>query len=537
MSQRPEVSAYDEKAEVTHVEATADGVIIQKATEFSDTQLKSELDSFSLLKSVKVFRRIILVCFAAGLCAALDGYQHQMIASIVANKGFIKQFSNGGTKLDPKHVSTFGGVYSAGMVLGQFVVQWPLEWLGRRGGVWVCCVVLALAAMTECLSKVWWNWTIARLIAGMGVGAIQVNLPVYINEMAAVQIRGIVVVAYSFWFAFGQFFASIALYSRNKTHPYDWRIMIYTQFAMIGLMAGIFIILPESPWWLVRKNKLERAKKVLQWNYKGVPGFDADHEISIIAATIEQQKRWELEAKSQGPFAILTGLNLKRFLIGCYPKVLQQFAGLALFTSYATYFFQLAGNKDPFNVTLILTCVGWASVLLDAALVDVIGRRRMTLIGFSGACTGVLIMAIIGCFQYENAKLGAVLVFGGVFANFCNQLQGSTSYAYLTEMPELRFKARATGWGLAFCNIWAILINFCLPLMIQKWAVKAAWFFVCLGIPGTVLAYFIMPESMGRSSAEIHELFVERVNLRKWKGHKTNIERDLDARMNHAQGI
>lgn len=135
--------------------------------------------------------------------------------------------------------------------------------------------------------------------------------------------------------------------------------MIYTQFAMIGLMAGIFLILPESPWWLVRKNKIEKAKKVLTWNYKGVPGFDADHEISIIAATIEQQKRWELESKAQGPFAILTGLNLKRFLIGCYPKVLQQFAGLALFTSYATYFFQLAGNKDPFNVTLILTCVGW----------------------------------------------------------------------------------------------------------------------------------------------------------------------------------
>lgn len=69
-----------------------------------------------------------------------------MIASIVANKGFIRQFANGGTKLDPKHVSTFGGVYSAGMVLGQFVIQWPLEWLGRRGGVWVCCVVLALVS-------------------------------------------------------------------------------------------------------------------------------------------------------------------------------------------------------------------------------------------------------------------------------------------------------------------------------------------------------------------------------------------------------
>jgi SP family general alpha glucoside:H+ symporter-like MFS transporter len=40
-----------------------------------------------------------------------------------------------------------------------------------------------------------------------------------------------------------------------------------------------------------------------------------------------------------------------------------------------------------------------------------------------------------------------------------------------------------------------------------------------------------MPESMQRSPAEVHEMFVDGVPLRKWRGYKTTVERDLEGRM------
>lgn len=79
--------------------------------------------------------------------------------------------------------------------------------------------------------------------------------------------------------------------------------------------------------------------------------------------------------------------------------------------------------------------------------------------------------------------------------------------------------------------------------MLKVWQVKAAFFFVALGIPyvldrdnglkrrGTIIAFFIMPETMGRNPAEIHEMFVDRVPLRKWKGHKTAVQVDLETRL------
>jgi SP family general alpha glucoside:H+ symporter-like MFS transporter len=67
------------------------------------------------------------------------------------------------------------------------------------------------------------------------------------------------------------------------------------------------------------------------------------------------------------------------------------------------------------------------AVICDALLVEKIGRRRMTLFGFTGACVGILLMGIIGTQDYKNARLGAVLVVSGVIANFCNTFQASVA--------------------------------------------------------------------------------------------------------------
>lgn len=40
-----------------------------------------------------------------------------------------------------------------------------------------------------------------------------------------------------------------------------------------------------------------------------------------------------------------------------------------------------------------------------------------------------------------------------------------------------------------------------------------------------------MPESSQRSPAEVQEMFVDHVPLRRWRGYKTAVERDLETRM------
>lgn len=48
---------------------------------------------------------------------------------------------------------------------------------------------------------------------------------------------------------------------------------------MVGLTGIIFVFLPESPWWLAGKDKLDEAAKVLQMCNGSVEGYDVQEQI------------------------------------------------------------------------------------------------------------------------------------------------------------------------------------------------------------------------------------------------------------------
>lgn len=71
---------------------------------------------------------------------------------------------------------------------------------------------------------------------------------------------------------------------------------------------------------------------------------------------------------------------------------------------------QYAGNKDPFRVTVILSCVQLISVLLTATSTDQFGRRPLTIYPYAITSLSVLCLGIIGCFNYTTPALSSLLV-------------------------------------------------------------------------------------------------------------------------------
>lgn len=51
------------------------------------------------------------------------------------------------------------------------------------------------------------------------------------------------------------------------------------KWGMIGLMLIIFLLLPESPWWLAGKDKLDRAEKILLQYNGHVDGYNVRDSI------------------------------------------------------------------------------------------------------------------------------------------------------------------------------------------------------------------------------------------------------------------
>ncbi|KAK2668290.1 Major facilitator, sugar transporter-like [Fusarium oxysporum f. sp. vasinfectum] len=486
------------KAHTETVEDTGEGLL-----------MRSKLDDLSVWQSVRRFKRVGCIAMLAAFSASLDGYQINLNGGIVSNAGFIRQFSTSGTTIIAgKYISAWGGIQSAGQTIGQVLLQYATERLGRKAAMMIIWVVLTASVFAESFATHWQHWLVAKLFSGMGL-------------------RGFFINAYSFWFVLGQLFASVALNRLKANDPLDFRTPIYTQWAMIGCILVAFLLIPESPWWLASKGKIEQASQVLNRCFANVEGYDIDQQIEIMTSTLAVERQQAEQNSELGPWAVFKGRNLIRFIISGWPKITQQFVGLAVFNTYATYFFQYAGNKDPFLVTLILSSVQLISMIATATLTDSIGRRPLTVYPYAVTVVSVLCLGIIGCFDYTAKATSSLLIFFACLATFSTTGASAIGYAYAAEIPQQRLRAQTAGWSLAVSNCIAIIFSFCTPLMINgsvKWGVKTGFFFAGTGTVAVAIAWFILPEVARRTPAEIDELFEKKVNLRKFDKYVTEVQ-------------
>lgn len=148
----------------------------------------------------------------------------------------------------------------------------------------------------------------------------------------------------------------------------------------------------------------------------------------IMTATITEERIVAERNAEEGTWAVFQGNNRIRFLIAAWPKIAQQLVGLAVFNTYATYFcrhavyhlgflmrltcisVQYAGSKDPFMVTVILSCVQLLSMILTATTTDKLGRRPLTIYPYAVTSVSVLCLGIIGCFDYTRPATSSLLV-------------------------------------------------------------------------------------------------------------------------------
>lgn len=57
-----------------------------------------------------------------------------------------------------------------------------------------------------------------------------------------------------------------------------------------------------------------------------------------MTATVALERQQAEQNSELGQWAVFKGRNLIRFIIAGWPKITQQFVGLAVFNTYATYF-------------------------------------------------------------------------------------------------------------------------------------------------------------------------------------------------------
>jgi len=236
-----------------------------------------------------------------------------------------------------------------------------------------------------------------------------VPVPLYQSETAPKWIRGAIVGAYQLAITIGLLLAAIvdnATHERQDTGSY--RIPIAVQYAWSIILIVGMLLLPETPRYLIKRNRMDKACVALG-KLRRLP---KDHPAVLEELSeIEANHKYELSLGKSSYLDCFRGTMRKRQLTGMGIQALQQLTGINFIFYYGTQYFKNSGISNAFTITMITSSINVVSTLPGLWAVDKWGRRPLLLWGAVGMCISQFIVAILGTTTTGQDAEGNILVF------------------------------------------------------------------------------------------------------------------------------
>lgn len=182
-------------------------------------------------------------------------------------------------------------------VVGAFCGYLVAEKLGRRTSYIAMQFVVMTGITVSFTAKTYGQILAGRMIVQIMVGWDNFLAPMFIAEIVPTQIRGAMVVTYVFSHILGSLICSI-IANTTKNYPgnHSWQDPLLSSYAFPTFTLLFCWLIPESPRWLIRRNKKAAAVRWLTALNGSKAGYDAEREATLLQAAVERDSevkgRW-----------------------------------------------------------------------------------------------------------------------------------------------------------------------------------------------------------------------------------------------------
>ncbi len=275
-----------------------------------------------------------------------------------------------------------------------------------------------------------------------------------------------------------------------------------------ALLAG-FYWFPESPYWLIREDKSDKARRAMRRLYGCHDPDFLDLEVRRLQKNVQSSARQQRGTEESNHTILriavgqglqcFRGTNLKRTLTAMLAASAQQLIGAVFAIAYATYFFELIGVKDYFLTSCLLYVVMVVSTCAAFPLVEIVGRRALIVPSLFVLSGILVIMGICGCFPNSDVALWGIVVMMYIWALVYQVSIGASGFVLASEVTTLRLRATTQALVTAMNGVWGLVVQFAVPYMINPDAGnlggKTAFVFVVTGLSAATAAYLLFPET------------------------------------------
>jgi SP family arabinose:H+ symporter-like MFS transporter len=380
---------------------------------------------------------------------------------------------------------------------------WIVDRLGAKFGLWLCAICFTASSIGVWLfANSLAEYTLWRILGGLGIGGASIVAPMYIAEIAPARIRGRLVTLYQMGIVLGIVSAVFVNMLIQRMGDDAWNIAVGWRWMFLaGVVPAAFFavaIMPavESPRWLMKMNRNAEAKEILcRLNGPAVASVEAD------------QIQQSLAQEGGGMTELFTTGFRRALLVGVALAGLSQASGIFCLLSFLPEVLKAAGveTSDAFFQTVLVGVVLAVFTLAAMSLVDVAGRRTLILFG---TLMQFISFAAVGWFYYSNGSGFGILVFVMIFAAAHAIGNGAVCWVIISEIFPTKVRGRAM--SIATMSLWlvAYIGNLIFPLM-QKHLGNSGtfWCFSAAAFVNLIFVLLWVPETKGRSLEQIESIW------------------------------
>ena len=452
----------------------------------------------------------------AALGGFLFGYDTAVISGTIGQVA--KLFS-----LDTIQQGWYVGCALIGSIVGVSFAGVLSDRLGRKIAMIISAVLFSTSAIGCALCANFNQLVVYRIIGGLGIGVISVVSPLYISELAVAKYRGRLVSLYQLAVTvgfLGAYLVNFQLlnYSTGFTGTVDnnslfdlifvsqvWRGMLGMETIPALLFFFIIFFIPESPRWLILKNRPTKAMNVLNKIYADTA--DAKTQLEDTMSVIKT------EVKSDWAFLLQPGI-IKAVIIGVCIAMLGQFMGVNAVLYYGPSIFEQAGlsGGDSLFYQVLVGLVNTLTTVLALLIIDKVGRKKLVYYGVSGMIVSLILIAFYFTFGARLNVSSIFLLVFFLFYVFCCAISiCAVVFVLLSEMYPM--KVRGIAMSIAGLALWigTYLIGQLTPWMLQNLTPSGTFLlFAAMCVPYIIIMWRYVPETTGKSLEDIERYWTKK---------------------------